>query len=187
MAKIMTQLDMLSKIVMGVGARSVNVVGVGCAYPYESKFEALYNEEVGKIEIVNGGTVIYIGRMGKRIDLTRSKAAERTIPAQEKTKGITINEDTTISRGKATKLPTTGGKGKGKRSISDRKITIRDPNVPLWAWGFCAAVHVFLEDSHVTTLSGSGTAVPPEVTPSTDAQTQIDASGTDAQTDGATV
>ncbi|KAK4708698.1 hypothetical protein R3W88_029623 [Solanum pinnatisectum] len=46
MAKIMTQLDILSKNVMGVGARSVNDVGVECANPDESKFEALYNEEV---------------------------------------------------------------------------------------------------------------------------------------------
>ncbi|KAK4737466.1 hypothetical protein R3W88_001163 [Solanum pinnatisectum] len=103
--------------------------------------------------------------------MTRSKAAERIILAQEKTKGIMINEDATISKGKATKLPTTGGKGKGNKSTSDRKTTIRDPNVPSSARGFCAAVHVFLEDSHVTIPSGSGTAVPPEVTPSIDAQT----------------
>uniref|UniRef100_M1DW15 Integrase core domain containing protein n=1 Tax=Solanum tuberosum TaxID=4113 RepID=M1DW15_SOLTU len=87
---------------------------------------------------------------------TRSKAAERIIPEQENAKGITINEDVAISKGKATKLPTT-------------------------------AMHVFLEDSHVTAPSGSGTTVPPEVISSTDAQTQSDASGTDAQTDGATV
>uniref|UniRef100_M1E0D9 Integrase core domain containing protein n=1 Tax=Solanum tuberosum TaxID=4113 RepID=M1E0D9_SOLTU len=119
--------------------------------------------------------------------MSRSKAAERIIPAHEKTKGITINEDAAISRGKATKLPTTSGKGKGKRSTSDRNTTIRDPNVPSWAWGFYASMHVFLEDSHVTAPSGSGTAIPPEVTPSTDAQTQSDASGTDAQTDGVNV
>uniref|UniRef100_M1DG09 Uncharacterized protein n=1 Tax=Solanum tuberosum TaxID=4113 RepID=M1DG09_SOLTU len=45
-----------------------------------------------------------------------------------------------------------------------RKTTIRDPNVPSWAWGFCAAVHVFLEDSHVTDPSGPGTAIPLEIT-----------------------
>uniref|UniRef100_M1DC37 Integrase core domain containing protein n=1 Tax=Solanum tuberosum TaxID=4113 RepID=M1DC37_SOLTU len=119
--------------------------------------------------------------------MTRSKAAERIIPAQEKTKGIMINENAAITRVKDTKLPTPGGKGKGKRSTSDRKTTIKDPNVPSWSQGFCVAVHVFLEDSHVTAPSGSSTVVPPEVTPSTDAQTQSDASGTDAQTDGPTV
>uniref|UniRef100_M1DH69 Integrase core domain containing protein n=1 Tax=Solanum tuberosum TaxID=4113 RepID=M1DH69_SOLTU len=46
MDKIMTQLDILSKNVIGAGARSVNAVGVGCANPDESKFEPLYNEEV---------------------------------------------------------------------------------------------------------------------------------------------
>uniref|UniRef100_M1DX96 Integrase core domain containing protein n=1 Tax=Solanum tuberosum TaxID=4113 RepID=M1DX96_SOLTU len=126
--------------------------------------------------------------------MTRSKANERIMPSQEKTNGITINEEATISRDKAKKLPTTGGKGKGKRPTSDRMTTIRDSNIPSWARGFCTVVYVFLEESLVTASSGSGTApsgsgttVPPEVTPSTDAQTQFDASGTDTQTDGATV
>uniref|UniRef100_M1DLN3 Uncharacterized protein n=1 Tax=Solanum tuberosum TaxID=4113 RepID=M1DLN3_SOLTU len=119
--------------------------------------------------------------------MTRSKSAERIIPVQEKAKGITINEDAATSIGKATKLLATGGKGKGKMSTYNRKTTTKDPNVYSWARGLCAAVHVFLEDSHVTTPSGSGIVVPPEVIPSTDAQTQSDASGTDAQIDGATV
>uniref|UniRef100_M1DYP1 Integrase core domain containing protein n=1 Tax=Solanum tuberosum TaxID=4113 RepID=M1DYP1_SOLTU len=55
MAKIMTQLDILSKNVMGAGARSVNAVGVGCANPDESKFEALYNEEVNFLTNQGGG------------------------------------------------------------------------------------------------------------------------------------
>uniref|UniRef100_M1E0N4 Integrase core domain containing protein n=1 Tax=Solanum tuberosum TaxID=4113 RepID=M1E0N4_SOLTU len=82
---------------------------------------------------------------------------------------------------------TFGGKGKGKRSTYNRKTTIRDANVPSWAWGFCAAVHVSLDDSHMTSPSGSSTAILPKVIPSTDAQTQSDASGTDSQMDGATV
>uniref|UniRef100_M1DQS1 Uncharacterized protein n=1 Tax=Solanum tuberosum TaxID=4113 RepID=M1DQS1_SOLTU len=71
----------------------------------------------------------------------------------------------------AAKLPTTGGKVKGKRSTYNRKTTIRDPNVSSWARGFCAAVHVFLEDAHVIAPSGSGIVVPLEVIPNTAAQT----------------
>ncbi|XP_049364030.1 uncharacterized protein LOC125828738 [Solanum verrucosum] len=47
MANIMKHLDILSKNVMKVGARGVNVMGVGNANPEESYFEALYNEEGG--------------------------------------------------------------------------------------------------------------------------------------------
>uniref|UniRef100_M1DPA2 Athila retroelement ORF1 protein n=1 Tax=Solanum tuberosum TaxID=4113 RepID=M1DPA2_SOLTU len=55
LAKIMTQLDIMSKNVMGAGTRSVNVVGVGCANPEESKFEALYNKEVNFLANQGGG------------------------------------------------------------------------------------------------------------------------------------
>lgn len=43
MAKIMTQLDILSKNFMGTGTRGVNVVGVGNTNPNDMKFEAIYN------------------------------------------------------------------------------------------------------------------------------------------------
>lgn len=46
MAKMMTQLDIFAKNVMGDGAKSVNNVDVGCPNPDEAKFEVLYNEEV---------------------------------------------------------------------------------------------------------------------------------------------
>ncbi|WMV59102.1 hypothetical protein MTR67_052487 [Solanum verrucosum] len=46
MAKIMTQMDLLSKHVMGSGYKVVNAVGVSGVNPFEAKFEAMYNEEV---------------------------------------------------------------------------------------------------------------------------------------------
>uniref|UniRef100_M1DBJ4 Integrase core domain containing protein n=1 Tax=Solanum tuberosum TaxID=4113 RepID=M1DBJ4_SOLTU len=55
MAKMMTQLDILAKNVMGAGARSVNAVGVGCVNPDEAKFEALYNEKVKFVPNQRGG------------------------------------------------------------------------------------------------------------------------------------
>uniref|UniRef100_M1DR32 Integrase core domain containing protein n=1 Tax=Solanum tuberosum TaxID=4113 RepID=M1DR32_SOLTU len=128
--------------------------------------------------------------------MTKSKVVERITPAQEKSKGIVIKEDAFTSKGKTSKLPTTTGKGKGKRPTSARKTITLDPSIPSWARGFCSAVHVFLENTHSTDLGESGTAVPLEVTSGTDAQAQSEAlgndaqaqdeaSGTDAQTDGA--
>uniref|UniRef100_M1DTJ5 Retrotransposon n=1 Tax=Solanum tuberosum TaxID=4113 RepID=M1DTJ5_SOLTU len=64
MAKIMTQLDILSKNVMGAGARNVNVEGVGCVDPDEAKFEALYNEEVNFLANQGGGYLSNYLRQG---------------------------------------------------------------------------------------------------------------------------
>ncbi|WMV50552.1 hypothetical protein MTR67_043937 [Solanum verrucosum] len=47
MAKMMTQLDLLSRHVMGGGTKSVNPVGTTNGQcPDNAKFEALYNEKV---------------------------------------------------------------------------------------------------------------------------------------------
>uniref|UniRef100_M1DYW7 Uncharacterized protein n=1 Tax=Solanum tuberosum TaxID=4113 RepID=M1DYW7_SOLTU len=118
----------------------------------------------------------YCSFRANSFDMTKSKAAEKIIPAQEKSKGIAINEDAATSKGKSTKLPTTSGKGKGKRPTFARKTITLDPSIPSLARGFCSVVHVILVDSHSKELGESGTVVPSEVT-----------SGTDAQTDGATM
>uniref|UniRef100_M1DKD0 Uncharacterized protein n=1 Tax=Solanum tuberosum TaxID=4113 RepID=M1DKD0_SOLTU len=66
MAKIMTQLDILSKNVMGAGARGVDVMGVGDANPEEMKFEALYNEEM-KVLTVNEKCRLASNRSSQRV------------------------------------------------------------------------------------------------------------------------
>uniref|UniRef100_M1DQA1 Uncharacterized protein n=1 Tax=Solanum tuberosum TaxID=4113 RepID=M1DQA1_SOLTU len=93
---------------------------------------------------------------------SKSKAAERITPSQEKSKGIAIKEDEVTSKGTTSKLSITTGKGKGKRPTSARKTITLDPNIPSWARGFCRAVHVFLADSLSTDLGESSTVVPPE-------------------------
>uniref|UniRef100_M1DK48 Uncharacterized protein n=1 Tax=Solanum tuberosum TaxID=4113 RepID=M1DK48_SOLTU len=118
--------------------------------------------------------------------MTKPKVVERITLAQEKSKGIAIKEDAVTSKGKASKLPITTGKGKGKSPTPARKIITLDPDTPSGIRGFCRAVHVFLADSQSPDLGEVGTVVPPKVTSGNDAQAQGKASGTDAQTDGET-
>uniref|UniRef100_M1DN32 Integrase core domain containing protein n=1 Tax=Solanum tuberosum TaxID=4113 RepID=M1DN32_SOLTU len=198
MAKIMTQLDILSKNVMGAGARSVSAVGVWCANSDESKFEAFYNEEVNvwivfvKREI---GSVTF-GEKSDVADGTRRLAEsllDRPLSAPLKPFCTVTFSDLTLahysdsvksSQEGKTKTPP-GDKVKGKSPISDMEATPRGLSIPSWARGFYAVVQNILVDTPVAALGGSGTTDPPEVTPDTDAQIQSTTPGTDTQIDGA--
>ncbi|KAK4723933.1 hypothetical protein R3W88_026712 [Solanum pinnatisectum] len=70
MAKIITQLDILSKNVMVASAHSVNIVGVGCENPKEMKFEALYNKEVNYLENQGRGYHSNYPRQGIKEDVS---------------------------------------------------------------------------------------------------------------------
>ncbi|WMV59011.1 hypothetical protein MTR67_052396 [Solanum verrucosum] len=83
MAKMMTQIDLLSKHVMGGGTKSVNAVGTNSGQcPDDAKFEVLYNEKVHYLgnQVGGGGGVLTsiindkVGtKVGTRIEMVVGK------------------------------------------------------------------------------------------------------------------
>uniref|UniRef100_M1C7U5 Integrase core domain containing protein n=1 Tax=Solanum tuberosum TaxID=4113 RepID=M1C7U5_SOLTU len=73
MAKIMTQLYILSKNVMEASAWGVNIVGIGCANLKEAKFDILYNEEVKFLANQGGGYHSNYPRQGGNQGWTRDE------------------------------------------------------------------------------------------------------------------
>ncbi|WMV24876.1 hypothetical protein MTR67_018261 [Solanum verrucosum] len=65
MANMMTQMDLLSKYVIGGGSKEVYAVGVSGVSPNEAQFEAMYNEQIYFLKIEGGGFRLNYLRPGR--------------------------------------------------------------------------------------------------------------------------
>uniref|UniRef100_M1DTP2 Integrase core domain containing protein n=1 Tax=Solanum tuberosum TaxID=4113 RepID=M1DTP2_SOLTU len=104
MAKMMTQLDILAKNVMGDGTRSVNVVGVCGVNPEEAKFKILYNEKVNFLANQGGGYCSNYprasgnqGGIEMRVGDTVTESGVIVTPLGRKEKGRQIGSDKVLN------------------------------------------------------------------------------------------
>uniref|UniRef100_M0ZZH9 Integrase core domain containing protein n=1 Tax=Solanum tuberosum TaxID=4113 RepID=M0ZZH9_SOLTU len=172
-AALLTQLDVLSKKVMELEARS----NKKDKYLPPHECQNMKQQEGGQKEEVLSLILHKIEEQDRVLNeikedilMINQTTTSHSMIIQKRARDITINEGGSNPPKKGRQEPPPGDKGKGKRPIFYRGTTPRDPYIPSWVWGFYAVVQVFLADTLLAGPSGSGTAVSSEVTPGTDAQ-----------------
>uniref|UniRef100_M1DXZ1 Integrase core domain containing protein n=1 Tax=Solanum tuberosum TaxID=4113 RepID=M1DXZ1_SOLTU len=143
MAKIMIQMDLLTKHVMESGYKVVNAVGANSMSPNEMQFEDRYNEEVHFLSNQAGGSHLSYPRSGGNQgwnrdcddgwrdrdrdwcdrDMARPKLLVRGLAPRKKEKGVIITTGVTPPRATHHKPPQGSVKGKGKKRVVASSIS----------------------------------------------------------------